>query len=149
MSDTSTYKLNHVMYRVKDGPKSVKFYTEVMGMKLINEMHDEKNKFSLYFLGYEDKGEEGTAKLSRKGLLELTWNHGTEKDESFSYSTGNGDIGGYGHIAVTVDSLQGAVARFDQMGVKFLKRPEEGRMSHIAFIYDPDGYRIEILEAER
>ncbi|PWA02835.1 hypothetical protein BB558_001010 [Smittium angustum] len=135
------------MYRVKDGKASVDFYTNVLGMKLIDQHHSESAKFSLYFLGYEDESDASTPRLNRQGLLELTHNHGTESDPNFKgYSTGNGEDGGYGHIAITVDDLDAAVARFDQLNVKFMKRPEEGRMKHIAFIYDPDGYRIEILK---
>ncbi|KAJ1994497.1 Lactoylglutathione lyase [Coemansia thaxteri] len=145
-TDVSTYRYNHTMYRVKDPKASIKFYTEALGMKLLEEHHKPEAKFSLYFLGYEDQGSDGLVRLARQGLLELTHNHGTETEEDFAYNTGNGDVGGYGHIAITVDDLQAACARFDEQGVKFVKRPEEGRMKHIAFIADPDGYRVEILE---
>ncbi|KAI7832011.1 lactoylglutathione lyase [Kickxella alabastrina] len=145
-TDVSTYRYNHTMYRIKDAKASLKFYTEALGMKLVDEYHNAEAKFSLYFLGYEDPASAGLVRLGRQGLLELTHNHGTEDDESFAYSTGNGDVGGYGHIAITVDDLQGACKRFDDLGVKFVKRPEEGRMKHIAFVADPDGYRVEILE---
>lgn len=145
-TDVSTYRYNHTMYRIKDPKASLKFYTGTLGMKLLDEHHSEEAKFSLYFLGYEDPASKGMARLDRQGLLELTHNHGTENDNGFSYSTGNGDLGGYGHIAVTVDNLQAACARFEQMGVTFIKRPQDGRMKHIAFLADPDGYRVEILE---
>ncbi|KAJ2846353.1 Lactoylglutathione lyase [Coemansia erecta] len=145
-TDVSNYRYNHTMYRIKDPKASLQFYTETLGMKLLDENHNPESKFSLYFLGYEDPASAGLARLGRQGLLELTHNHGTENDANFAYSTGNGDTGGYGHIAVTVDNLQAACARFDSLGVKFIKRPEEGRMNHIAFITDPDGYRVEILE---
>ncbi|KAJ1726247.1 Lactoylglutathione lyase [Coemansia sp. Benny D160-2] len=145
-TDVSTYRYNHTMYRIKDPKASIKFYTEALGMKLLEEHHSEESKFSLYFLGYEDPASKGLVRLGRQGLLELTHNHGTENDADFAYNTGNGDVGGYGHIAITVDDLQAACARFDSLSVKFIKRPEEGRMKHIAFVSDPDGYRVEILE---
>ncbi|KAJ1848130.1 Lactoylglutathione lyase [Coemansia sp. RSA 2703] len=145
-TDVSTYRYNHTMYRVKDPKASLKFYSEILGMQLVDEHHNPEAKFSLYFLGYKDPASQGLDRLARQGLLELTHNHGTEDDAAFSYNTGNGDIGGYGHIAITVDNLQAACKRFDDLGVKFIKRPEDGRMKHIAFIADPDGYRVEILE---
>jgi lactoylglutathione lyase len=78
------------------------------------------------------------------GVLELTHNHGTESDPDFKgYASGNSDPGrGFGHIAITVDDLEKACARFEQLGVNFKKRPSDGAMKHIAFILDPDGYVI-------
>ncbi|KAJ2783636.1 Lactoylglutathione lyase [Coemansia interrupta] len=145
-TDVSTYRYNHTMYRVKDPKASLKFYSEILGMKLVDEHHSPEAKFSLYFLGYNDPASQGLDRMARQGLLELTHNHGTEDDAAFAYNTGNGDVGGYGHIAITVDDLQAACKRFDDLGVKFIKRPEDGRMKHIAFIADPDGYRVEILK---
>lgn len=75
------------------------------------------------------------------GVLELTHNHGTESDPSFSgYASGNTDPGkGFGHIAITVPDIQLACARFEQLGVPFKKRLTDGKMRDIAFILDPDG----------
>ncbi|KAJ2079226.1 Lactoylglutathione lyase [Coemansia sp. RSA 988] len=145
-TDISKYRFNHTMYRIKDPKTSLHFYTEILGMKLLDEHHSEEAKFSLYFLGYEDPASNGLTRLARQGLIELTHNHGTENDSACAYDTGNGEKGGYGHIAVTVDDLDAACERFDKLGVKFIKRPTEGRMRHIAFIADPDGYRVEILK---
>ncbi|KAI9500658.1 lactoylglutathione lyase [Coemansia spiralis] len=145
-TDVSTYRYNHTMYRIKDPKASLKFYVDALGMKLLDEHHNDDAKFSLYFLGFDSPEMSKLDRLARQGVLELTHNHGTESDEAFAYNTGNGDVGGYGHIAITVDNLQAACARFDSLGVKFIKRPEDGRMRHIAFIADPDGYRVEILE---
>lgn len=69
----------------------------------------------------------------------------TESDSSFTYSSGNEDPGrGFGHIAISVDDVQVECDRLTDKGVKFKKRPEDGKMRHIAFIYDPDGYWIEV-----
>ncbi|KAJ2785204.1 Lactoylglutathione lyase [Coemansia javaensis] len=145
-TDVAKYRFNHVMYRIKDPKASVAFYRDVLGMKLLETHHSDEAKFSLYFFGYEDPASSGVARLARQGVLELTHNHGSENDPACAYDTGNGDKGGYGHIAITVDDLDAACARFDSLGVKFIKRPTDGRMRHIAFIADPDGYRVEILE---
>lgn len=79
--------------------------------------------------------------LSHPGVLELTHNHGTESDPSFTgYASGNSDPGrGFGHIAVSVDDVEKACERFESLGVQFKKKPSDGKMRHIAFILDPDG----------
>ena len=75
------------------------------------------------------------------GVLELTHNHGTESDPEFKgYASGNEDIGrGFGHIAITVDDIEKACARLEQLNVTFKKRPSDGTMKDIAFVLDPDG----------
>lgn len=100
-TDVQTYKMNHTMIRVKDAEKSLKFYQEVLGMKLFRTNVNEKGGFNLYFLGYPGaKGvpKEGEGTADREGLLELTWNYGTEKDEAFAYHDGNKEPQGFGHI---------------------------------------------------
>lgn len=88
------------MLRVKDAEKSLKFYQEVLGMSLLRTHESPQAGFNLYFLGY--LGEKGVAAegrgADREGLLELTWNYGTEKDENFSYHDGNKSPQGFGHI---------------------------------------------------
>ncbi|KAG0224255.1 Lactoylglutathione lyase [Actinomortierella wolfii] len=147
------------MFRVKDPKVSIAFYEEVLGMKLITKLDNPDGKFTLYFLAYV-RGEEATqleAKsenerkayaFSRPGVLELTHNWGTENDADFKYANGNQDPGrGFGHIAVVVDNIEEACKRFESFGdrVKWIKRQQDGRMKNIAFLADPDGYWIEIL----
>ncbi|KAK4665810.1 Lactoylglutathione lyase [Podospora pseudopauciseta] len=151
-TDLGTYRMNHTMIRVKDAERSLEFYREVMGMKLFRTHEAKEAGFNLYFLGYE--GEQGavveggdTAK--REGLLELTWNYGTEKEEGFSYHDGNKGPQGFGHICVSVDSLEKACERFEGLGVSWKKRLTDGRMKNVAFVLDPDGYWIEIVQNER
>lgn len=93
------------MLRVKDAQKSLKFYQEVLGMSLVRTHESEKAGFNLYFLAYPGtKGlpAQGQSTADREGLLELTWNYGTEKDEAFSYHDGNRADSegrqGFGHI---------------------------------------------------
>ena len=88
------------MLRVKDIEKSLKFYQDTLGMTLIRKHEAEAAGFNLYFLAYPaDQGLPSDEKTShREGLLELTWNYGTEKDEAFKYHNGNDQPQGFGHI---------------------------------------------------
>ncbi|CEI95466.1 Putative Lactoylglutathione lyase [Rhizopus microsporus] len=155
MTDPSKYVFNHTMIRVKDPEASVKFYTEVVGMKLITKLDFEESKFSLYFLAYVDsvpESEEERKKLvfSIPGVLELTHNWGTENQTDFAYCNGNTDNGkGFGHIAIIVDDIQKACERFDSLGVKFVKKLTDGKMKNIAFIADPDNYWVEVIANPR
>ncbi|KIY64944.1 glyoxalase I [Cylindrobasidium torrendii FP15055 ss-10] len=150
-AETAGFRFNHTMIRVKDPKVSVHFYTEILGMDLLSEKN--MGDFTLYFLGYDhDNGslsaeEKEKTRFTREGVLELTHNHGTESDANFQgYSSGNSDPGrGFGHIAIAVDDVEKACERFDALGVQFKKRPSDGKMRHIAFILDPDGYWIEIV----
>ncbi|KAJ7292769.1 Glyoxalase/Bleomycin resistance protein/Dihydroxybiphenyl dioxygenase [Mycena rebaudengoi] len=155
-AETSSFQFNHTMIRVKDPKVSLKFYTEVLGMDLLSEKN--MGDFTLYFLAF-DTGqnyaamsvqERDAARFAREGVLELTHNHGTESDASFAgYASGNSEPGrGFGHIALTVDNVETACARFEALGVPFKKKPSDGKMRHIAFILDPDGYWVEILPSK-
>lgn len=107
-SDVSTYRFNHTMIRVKSAEVSLKFYQDVMGMTLLRTNERKQGGFNLYFLGYLAEGESlpkesETANgvnpvAGREGLLELTWNYGTEKQEGKVYHDGNSDPQGFGHI---------------------------------------------------
>lgn len=151
-TDVGTYKMNHTMLRVKDAEKSLKFYQEVLGMSLFRTSGSAEHGFNLYFLGYPgSKGVPGKDGVTsdREGLLELTWNHGTEKDESFSYHDGNKEPQGFGHICVVVDDLDAACHRFEDLKCNWKKRLTDGRMKNVAFLLDPDGYWVEVVQNER
>jgi lactoylglutathione lyase len=113
-TDVETYRMNHTMIRVKDAEKSLSFYQDVMGMKLIRTVEAKPAGFNLYFLGYDDP-QSSTA--HKEGLLELTWNYGTEKDPDFKYHDGNAEPQGFGHICVSVDDIKAACDRFEEKGV--------------------------------
>ena len=105
------------MLRVKDPEKSLDFYENVLGMELIDKI--EQADFTLFFLAYQHQT---TPRGQREGVLELTWNHGTEKKADFSYHNGNAEPQGFGHIAISVDDIGAACERFEKLGVRFQKR---------------------------
>ena len=121
----------HTMIRVGDLDRSVRFYTDVLGMKLLRKKDYPDGKFTLAFVGYGPESEHA--------VIELTYNWGTEK-----YDLGNG----FGHIALEVDDAYKACAEIKKRGGKVTR--EAGPMKHgstvIAFVEDPDGYKIELIQ---
>ena len=154
---TRGFVFNHSMLRVKDPAISLEFYTRVLGMRLLRKLDFAEMKFSLYFLHRpfedesvpEDIGERTAWTFAQRGILELTHNWGTEADPEFKYHNGNAQPQGFGHLCFSVPDLDGATAWFDQNQVTFVKRPDQGKMKDVAFIQDPDGYWIEIVEPGR
>uniref|UniRef100_A0A1D1ZBK7 Lactoylglutathione lyase n=1 Tax=Anthurium amnicola TaxID=1678845 RepID=A0A1D1ZBK7_9ARAE len=152
-TDISTYRFNHTMIRVKDPQASLKFYEEILGMKLLNKIDFPNGKFTLYFLGYvrddvipESDEEKINYVFSREAVLELTHNWGTESDSNFEYHHGNKEPRGFGHLAISVDNIEAACKRFEDKEIKFIKKLTDGTMKNIAFITDPDGYWVEIIQ---
>ncbi len=147
------YVLNQTMLRIKDPARSIPFYRDVLGMGLLDRYDFPVAKFSLYFLGYpqgpvpDDRAARIQWVFEQPALLELTHNWGTEADSAFAYHNGNSEPRGFGHIGLSVPDVHAACARFEALGVAFVKRPDEGAMKGLAFIQDPDGYWIEILSA--
>jgi lactoylglutathione lyase len=154
MAETQGFVLNQTMLRIKDPTKSLPFYEDVLGMTLLDRFDFPDMDFSLYFLGYptedvpEDPAERAKWIFDQPALLELTHNHGTETDASFSHHDGNSEPRGFGHIGVSVPDVYAACTRFDSLGVEYVKRPDDGNMKGLAFIKDPDGYWIEILSSK-
>lgn len=157
--DSSHFVLNHTMVRIKDPQASLDFYTRILGMRVVRRLDFEEMRFTLYFLGYvaeEEAAEvpqDGPSRsqwtFGRPALLELTHNWGTEDDPNVQFHHGNTEPQGYGHIGITVPDIDETCAQFEAEGVTFIKRPQDGSMKGIAFIADPDGYRIEIVQADR
>ena len=123
-------RLLHTMLRVTDLPRSIAFYTDVLGMTLLRQKDYPDGQFTLAFLGYGPEAEQT--------VIELTYNWGVDH-----YELGTA----YGHIAIEVDDVQAAVEAMRAKGAKILREP--GPMKHgstvLAFLEDPDGYRIELL----
>ncbi len=149
------FVLNHSMLRVKDPAVALDFYTRIMGMRVLRKLDFPEMKFTLYFLAKvedasevpEDIGERTAWTFAQRGILELTHNWGTESDPEFKYHDGNAQPQGFGHICFSVPDLAAAIRWFDEHQVTYVKRPEQGKMRDVAFIKDPDGYWIEIVQA--
>ena len=155
--ETQSYVFNQTMMRIKDPRISLDFYTRVIGMKLYRKLDFPEMKFTLFFLAIPGDVDEGnipkeenartTWTFGQRAMLELTHNWGTENDNDFSYHNGNTEPQGFGHIGFSVPDVYKACDRFQKLGVKFVKKPDDGKMKGLAFIEDPDGYWIEILQA--
>ncbi len=130
----SQFRLLHTMLRVYDLEKSLDFYTRLLGMKLLRRNDYEGGRFTLAFVGYGD--EKDTA------VLELTHNW----DQAEPYDIGTA----YGHIALGVPDIYATCEQLAKEGVKIPRPP--GPMKHgttvIAFIEDPDGYKVELIETK-
>lgn len=124
-------RLLHTMLRVVDLEASLRFYTEVLGMKLLRKKDYEGGRFTLAFVGYGDE--------SDTAVLELTHNWDTK-----SYDLGDA----YGHIAIGTDDIAATVEKVRAAGGKVTREP--GPMKHgttvIAFVEDPSGYKVELIE---
>lgn len=151
---THGFVFNHTMIRVKDLTKSLDFYTRVLGFTPVHRQDFAEAAFTIVYLVLaadpavipDDDQQRLQWVLGQPGVLELTHNHGTEHDEAFQYHHGNAEPRGFGHLCVSVPDVQVACERFEALGVPFQKRLTDGRMKHIAFIRDPDGYWIELLQ---
>jgi lactoylglutathione lyase len=154
---TAGFTLNHCMMRIKDPERSLAFYTRIFGMRVLRRLDFAELNFSLYFLNCpsgtdnppEAVGDRTVWTFLQRGLLELTHNWGSEDDPDVAYHDGNSEPQGFGHICISVPDLDDAVAWLDDNAVPFIKRPEQGKLPDVAFVRDPDGYWIEIVEAAR
>jgi len=124
-------RILHTMLRVGDLARSIAFYTEVLGMKLLRTTDRPEQKYSLAFVGYD--GEDKSA------VLELTYNYGVER-----YELG----AAFGHVAIEVDDARKSCDAVRGRGGKVTREPGpvKGGTSVIAFVEDPDGYKIEFIE---
>ena len=124
-------RLLHTMLRVGDLERSVKFYTEVLGMKRLRDTDRPEQKYSLAFVGYDTE--------DRASVLELTYNYGVDK-----YELGSA----FGHIALEMPDVAKACDAVRAKGGKVTREagPVKGGTTVIAFVEDPDGYKIEFIE---
>lgn len=154
--ETQGFRLNHLMLRVASPERSLAFYSRVFGMQVLRRLDFAEMQFSLYFLARLEEGDSvpeaedarTTWTFQQKGLLELTHNWGTETQEGFAYHDGNAEPQGFGHICFSVPDLVKAQAWFDANDVPFIKRADQGKMKDVIFVKDPDGYWIEVVQAD-
>jgi lactoylglutathione lyase len=124
-------RILHTMLRVGDMERSLNFYTDVLGMKLLRTTDRPEQKYSLAFVGYDSE--------DRSAVLELTYNYGVER-----YDLGSA----YGHVAIEVPDVKAACDKVRSRGGKVTREPGpvKGGSTVIAFVEDPDGYKIEFIE---
>lgn len=124
-------RILHTMLRVGDLERSLAFYTEVLGMRLLRRNDYPEGKFTLAFVGYGDE--------SATAVLELTCNWGVEK-----YELGTA----FGHVAIEVDDAYAACEEIRRRGGNVVREagPMKGGTTVIAFVQDPDGYKIELIQ---
>lgn len=127
-------RMLHTMLRVSNLEKSIAFYTEVLGMKLLRQSENTEYKYTLAFVGYGDETE--------NTVLELTYNWGTE-----SYDLGTA----FGHIALEVDNVYDACDKIRAKGGVISREPGpvKGGTTEIAFVRDPDNYAIELIQKKQ
>ena len=126
-------KMLHTMLRVGDMQRSIDFYTNILGMELLRTTERPEQKYSLAFVGYSGGNANGEAEI------ELTYNHGES-----SYDLGSA----YGHVALGVDNVAQTCDRIKAAGGKVTREagPVKGGNTVIAFVEDPDNYKIELIE---
>ena len=127
----SSMRMLHTMLRLGDLERSIRFYTEVLGMQLLRRKDYPSGRFTLAFVGYGDERD--------NTVLELTHNWDTK-----DYALGDG----YGHIALGLDDIHAACTAIAEKGGRIVREP--GPMKHgntvIAFVEDPDGYKVELIQ---
>ncbi len=125
-------RILHTMLRVGDLQRSIRFYTEVLGMKVLRTTDRPDQKYTLAFVGYGDESEHA--------VIELTYNYGVDR-----YELGTA----YGHIAISVPNVAASCDAVRAKGGTVTREagPVKGGTTVIAFVQDPDGYKIELIEA--
>ncbi|MGF1682194.1 lactoylglutathione lyase [Photobacterium minamisatsumaniensis] len=125
-------KFLHTMIRVTDLDNSIEFYTKILGMQVLDRFENTEYRYSLVFVGYEKNG----------ATIELTYNWDTD-----AYELGNA----FGHLALGVDDIYAACDKIKAQGGNVTREPGPmlGGTTHIAFVKDPDGYAIELIQTSK
>jgi lactoylglutathione lyase len=132
--DAGRFRLLHTMIRVFDLERSIDFYTRLMGMKLLRRRETAEGRYTIVFVGYGDD--------ATHTVVELTYNW----DQKEPYTIG----GGFGHLAIGVPDLYAVCDALAKEGVKIPRPPGPLKFGtvHIAFVEDPDGYKIELIQRD-
>jgi lactoylglutathione lyase len=132
MADEKEFRVLHTMIRVLDLDRSIDFYTRILGMKLLRKNDYPAGEFTLAFVGYGDE--------KSQAVIELTYNWGRKEP----YAMGDG----FGHIAIGALDIHALCDELKKAGGKVVREPGPMKhgTTHIAFIEDPDGYRIELIQ---
>lgn len=127
----SNARILHTMLRVGNLERSIEFYTDIMGMSLLRKNENKEYEYTLAFLGFGDE--------SQEAVIELTYNWGTTE-----YDLGDA----YGHIAIGYDDIYTTCEAIKAAGGNVTREPGpvKGGTTHIAFVTDPDGYKIELIQ---
>ncbi len=127
----SNNRILHTMLRVRDLEQAIDFYTQILGMRLLRQHENKEYQYTLAFVGYGDE--------SQGAVIELTYNWGTK-----DYVHGNA----FGHIAIGVEDIYQTCDAIRQSGAKITREPGpvKGGCTLIAFVEDPDGYKIELIQ---
>lgn len=125
-------KFLHTMIRVTDLDKSIEFYTKILGMKVLDRFENTEYRYSLVFVGFDENS----------ATIELTYNWDTD-----AYELGNA----FGHLALGVDDIYTACDKIKAQGGNVTREPGPmlGGTTHIAFVKDPDGYAIELIQTSK
>ena len=131
MKSSATPRILHTMLRISDIQESIEFYSDVLGMKVLRMLDQPTEEYTLIFLGYDDE--------ANSAVIELTYNYGVS-----SYTIGSG----FGHIAIGVNNIEATISRIKKLGYEIILEPKKLANSNefIAFVSDPDGYRIELIQ---
>jgi len=132
MAEKSEFRVLHTMIRVLDLDRSLDFYTRILGMKLLSKTDYPGGEFTLAFVGYGDE--------TSQSVIELTHNWGRKEP----YALGDG----FGHIAIGARDIYALCDKLKEAGGKVVREPGPMKhgTTHIAFVEDPDGYKIELIQ---
>eukprot|EP00512_Aurantiochytrium_limacinum_P003712 CAMPEP_0171500352 /NCGR_PEP_ID=MMETSP0958-20121227/8941_1 /TAXON_ID=87120 /ORGANISM="Aurantiochytrium limacinum, Strain ATCCMYA-1381" /LENGTH=363 /DNA_ID=CAMNT_0012035019 /DNA_START=93 /DNA_END=1184 /DNA_ORIENTATION=- len=163
--EADRYNLSQTMIRITDPNLSIPFYRDLFGMEVVRESHYDKDKgdFSLFFLATQTEeleklkasGCEAITKTLWDPCLELTWNHGTENEEGPQYHNGNDTEfngksapKGFGHLAFLLDDVEKCCDILAELNVPFVQKTQDGLFRKVAFVKDPTGYWIELIQRD-
>ncbi|OWB54486.1 hypothetical protein B5S28_g333 [[Candida] boidinii] len=146
----SSFLTNHTCINISNPENSIKFYQDAFGMKIIKEIEIKDLKFKSWFLAFDGENQpfDGKYFADRTGVIELRQDLSKDLSKIEIYSGNSEPYKGFGHLCISVDNIVEAEKHLLSIGVTFKKKLSDGRQKNIAFVLDPDGYWIELIENE-